>query len=588
VYDAGKIPYPRGIDRRGQLFKIRVEPRGRSLKGYRSYEYPLPKIEEVKKSFKIVWTSKRSAEVDGDRPTISETLPVVFDVAALPRASPEALNKATGAAKRFGCKPPPMNRRHKRAIRVFVRRWCQNNLVPLDSSTNISVEEWIQTTPYSAARKAELLEVWRRNNLGPDVNRERCRVKSFVKAEPYLEPKAARLINSREDYFKVYSGPLFQKISEEVFKLEWFIKTVPVQDRPAKMAEMLEKHGADYFCTDFTSMEAHFTAMMMELIEAELYTYMCKDHPEAAYIMAQILSVLTGPQDISFNDVKMKCTATRMSGEMNTSLGNGFANLMLFLYMCDYKGCGRVVGFVEGDDGIFRVEFPENIPTEDDFFDCGFRIKIITTKELNKASFCGNVFDPQDLVVVSDIKKHLHNVGWAPKKYVGCSRKMKLQLLRAKGFSLAHQYNGCPILGDLGRHLVGITEGIRIRESLFNNTDLYHRQMLREACLGLPERREPLPRTRHLIFELYEITPSDQIAFENDIPNISLPNIYEDTCYVTAPLVVPQVWRDFYQDYTFYDGDPWQPPVHPRNEKQQIEQLRKLNCAAPFLRLYER
>jgi len=546
-----------------------VPPRVRY--GYRSYEYPLPKILEVKETLFIGRTTQKITEVTEDRPVLNETLPCYCSDAMLLEACPYyAPNLAIGVLHRMGRKPYK-NNVPRRKMRRFVLKWCRRNLTPLSADLDLTLDAWLEKCDsYTAARKLSLRQTFHKFEQELGVDLLKCTVKSFVKDEGYIAAKAARMINSREDYFKCFSGPVFQIISDVVFSHPHFIKKVPVNQRPKVITERLYAAGRIYHCTDFTSMEAHFTEENMFDIEVTMYTYMCSLNGWAAWIMKIIIKVLMGTQKIRFRLIIVRVVATRMSGEMNTSLGNGFANLMIFLFVCNRSGCTVIWIFVEGDDGISALDVRRggHLPTEFDFKDCGWDIKLEVHESLNTASFCGMVFDPIDQVVVTDPRKVLAQFGWCPKRYVGSTRAVKLQLLRAKGFSMAHQYNGCPMIAALGRRLVEITNGVRLRKSILNSVELYKRQMLAEALKGLPAEITPGPNTRTLVSDLYGIEPIDQIAFEEQIQKLELDSSF------SVQIPFPEAWRQSFQAYSAPAGDKWAPPVPLAEQRKQLELIR--------------
>lgn len=527
-------------------------------------------------------TIQKITEVTEDRDPISETLPV-YCIACLLKPDPKyAPNLASGLLHRAGRKPSK-NTIPRRKLRRFVLKWCVRNLTPLKADLDLTVDEWLDKCSYTAERKAELRRTFDKFSFELGVNLRQCTVKSFVKDEGYIAAKAARMINSREDYFKVFSGPIFQAISDVVFSHPCFIKKVPVPDRPRTIYNKLFGHGRTYLCTDFTSMEAHFTKENMIDIEVTMYRYMCSNNGWAMWIIDIVVKVLIGKQFIRFRLVIVTLYATRMSGEMNTSLGNGFANLMIFLFTCDRCGCVVLGIFVEGDDGIsvILVKHGGHVPTKQDFEDMGWDIKLEEHASLNTASFCGMVFDPDELIVVTDPRKVLASFGWCPKRYVGSTRATKLQLLRAKGFSMAHQYNGCPMIAALGRRLVYLTRGVSIRKSIIYSVEMYKRDQLIEAIKGLPEEIPVGPNTRTLVAELYGIEPCDQIAFEDQIQNLEL-----DTA-IDVQLPFPSAWRESYDRYTAPVGEKWIAPCPIYHQKRQLDQIASFgNVTSAFIGSY--
>jgi hypothetical protein len=310
---------------------------------------------------------------------------------------------------------------------LYVQRFLKKNLVPL--KRYYSFEEWLESTSYNGQRKDQLREARATFKTYPD--RKKCeRISSFVKSESYPEFKYPRWINSRCDAFKTYSGPIFKSIEEQVFKLKWFIKHTPVLERPAKISG-LKKAGARYIQTDFSSFEAHFTPYLMEAVEFQLYDYMLQQFPADAKFIRRVLA---GHNKGRTKDgVNFDVRGRRMSGEMCTSLGNGFTNLMVWGYLAERKGIRpeQWDGYVEGDDGIFAVTSPITITTED-YTNRGFNIKLNEFTKPELASFCG-VISIGDTIIRDPFK-------WLA-AFPGCDRfhfagdSVRLQLLRAKALS---------------------------------------------------------------------------------------------------------------------------------------------------------
>ena len=323
-------------------------------------------------------------------------------------------------------------------------------------------------------------------------------VKSFIKDETYTEYKYPRLINSRVDLAKCLIGPAVAAISAKVFDLPWFIKKIPVCDRPMAIMDTLYGPGRTYEYTDYTSFEAHFTPEIMEVCQFELYKYMTKSLGQHKDIMAFCFGTLAGTNVCKFKHVTVHVKGVRMSGEMDTSLSNGFHNLVAYLF-CVFENSQKfstpkynVRGFVEGDDGIFTLSDKQLTPTVEQFAALGLTIKIGSTTKLSEASFCGQVYDTDENIVVTDVVEALARVGWTNKKYVQANNKTLLQLTRAKGFSLAYQYNGCPVLGALGHKILDLTEDVKISEKIFANMDQWESQKLREAVANRPLKRTPV------------------------------------------------------------------------------------------------
>lgn len=551
------------------------------LYGYRMNEIrdiSFPKT--VKKDLKIRRSRTPRRTYNNRRTVMATNLPLCFKGATPPRPDPSHPPSAVGGLfKRSGSGTPKLNRQTTRAFRRFVILWLRKNINPLVDSDIPGLEEWLEKTPYSRGRKVELKDIWDKF-VTDGMNYELFGiVKSFIKDETYPEYKFPRFINSRVDSAKCYFGPAVQAVSDKLFALPWFIKKIPVPERPEAIRTMLENAGMDedYIFTDYTAFEAHFVKEVMEITQFELFRHMLKNTTGFKKWMEVYETTMGGINKLIFKDFNAEILATRMSGEMDTSLSNGFANLMLFLFVTYRKGAHKVVGYVEGDDGLFAVSPAAAAPTEKDFADLGFTIKIGHTKKLSEASFCGQVYDMTELLVVTDPKEMLLRMGWTNKRYTKASYKTRMQLLRARGYSLVYQYNGCPILDVLGRRILELTDGYEIEERIFQSMDQWEREKLRAATTNsLPERKIPGPATRDLVARLFGVSVEKQLELEAKFAKIDL-GLHENPFDDVHP-----DWEEYYSKYSaeYYNDDPvWLV----KDEARYLDKLRTLNSCNAFL-----
>jgi hypothetical protein len=509
-------------------------------------DFPLIPIGEIKESLSVVAEDKPQF----DRP-VSIELPISVSGVAQPLVSPgDQTTWLGGVYKRTGTKTPRMNRKMKRGFKSFVHRWCKTNLTPLDPGYDLSPETWLENAPYSRKRKTKLMSDFRKFQTGTLGVKETA-VKGFQKWETYPSIKYPRMINSRSDYFKVYSGPAFDAISKEIFSNKYFIKKIPVDLRPKALYEELYSEGSTYIATDYTSFEAHFTSEVMACCEFIMYRYMMKNHTEGKKTMNEIIRTLQGKNKIIYRHGVVEIDASRMSGEMNTSLGNGFTNLMVFLYLSERNGAGQVKGFVEGDDGLFSVQNPSKAPTAEDFFDLGWNIKIDTHKNLNHASFCGCVFEITDMVNVPDVLSVLTTLGWGSQRYVNASQSTQMMLLKSKALSYAYQYNGVPIVSKLSRSILKTLEHVKIEGRIVKQLEPHKQVILSRAMKNLPPERVVGNMTRNLVWELQNIPISDQIKIESALENTALPI---NTRVEFPTLDFPPLWSHIHQNYVVRAG----------------------------------
>jgi len=434
----------------------------------------------------------------------------------------------------------------------------------LSSLSDTTVETWLKQTNYPEWKKVELLETYRKMMEGGGIRSKSkyVQLKCFGKRESYPDWKHFRGINSRSDEFKTVVGPIFRLIEKAVFQREEFIKKVPVADRPQYIRDRLQREGGKYFATDYSSFEALFTKEIMEVCEFQLYEYMTQDLPDASWWWPLILETLGGRNICKYKRFMVELDATRMSGEMCTSLGNGFSNLMFMLFMCEEKGCTNVVGVVEGDDGLFAMLGEP--PTESDFAELGLIIKAECFQELAQASFCGLVFDPEDLVNVADVRKVLVGFGWTDFQAYGLAKQSKLNhLMRTKALSLVHQYPGCPILQSFGRAVLRNTRHLgKVQTSIAiarKTAGWWERERFDELLEALGREswedkvREVPINTRFLVEKLYGVCVETQLALEKEFDGWTELRTFDLRGLVGVPRSWSEYWRDYVQEWPVDD-----------------------------------
>lgn len=466
--------------------------------------------------------------------------------ATCPKPDSEPNTAAAGVCHRFGRDTPKSSSPLIQSLGNFVKDWLETNLDPLPPDTDVSFETWIEGTPYTQARKDQL-----RESIVRDVFEDKRHVecKSFIKDESYPEFKHARGINSRSDAFKCAIGPWFKVIEKVLFQNSWFIKKIPVADRPRYIYERLFREGSNYLTSDYTSFEALFTKEIMEAVEMQLYKYMTQHMPANSYFYRMLDEVLLAQNVCHYKYFDVLIESTRMSGEMCTSLGNGFSNLMFILFLCSLKG-SPVTGVVEGDDGLFRID--GELPTTEDFESLGLRVKLEIHSDLSTASFCGLIFDSDDQINVTCPMQELATFGLGTARYSGAKSTKLQSLLKCKSLSLLYQYPGCPILQSLAEYGLRVTSKVDHRTYLNSaHVSLWEREQLLDADRALRRASlitRPVPlRTRLLVERVFKITVRDQLGIEDYL------NAKNDLGPIDCPIIddyIPLCWKFYDQAYS--------------------------------------
>lgn len=464
-----------------------------------------------------------------------------------------------GALHRFARPMPEIDPGLVEEFRQFARNWCRDTFSPLPPETTFSLEEWLQGTSYTDEFKRNLRDVhtemcaeggyWsslKTRNRNMDVH-------MFTKDESYTEYKHARCINGRVDAAKVFMGPVFKKLEEVLFDHPHFIKKVPVRNRPSYIATRLEGPGS-LMAVDFTSLEATLQPVLMD-VEVDFYNYMLSNTTVAHDAKRFFEQVLKGTNIIDGKFITMAVVSRRMSGENNTSLGNGFFCLLITLFAY-YKQCGidyhRIKSVGEGDDGLFKS--PTGAHPDAPFYRrLGAIIKIERHDQASTASFCGMIYDEEELANIADPHKVLANFGLTSHTYA-CSKTAKqLGLLRAKALSLAYQYPRTPIFTALARAALRWTKGrdsaavphiLRDQRYKWSLEDLKRFKdapgdIIKQLRFETEQLGNPGPRTRQLMEEIFNVSVAKQIEIEN----------YLDSLERVQPLTIDLDWPESWLDY---------------------------------------
>lgn len=459
----------------------------------------------------------------------------------------DPMSLLTGICKRMAYDPPKPNRKMRRRFQRFVRRWLIKNLEPFAPDETFDFEEWLSHTNYPDWRKVEIRKA-RRD--GPYLDGEidhpgnsDYKVKLFTKEEYYPEYKHFRGIWAREDAAKAVMGPFFHKVEKILFALPNFIKTVPKNERPQFINDLLKDDSCKYQCTDYTSYESQFTCELMQQCEFELYRHMSKNNPQAQRYCQLIFKIIAGSNVVVNKFFTVMVDAKRQSGEMNTSLGNGFTNLMILKFAKYVFKLKDTEDIVEGDDGLAALS--ADIPKQ--FYDdMGLNVKMETVDDISEASFCGLVYDPEELTNIRDPRDTLATLPWVTKKYAFCSKKVYMSLLKSKALSLIYEYPGCPIVYKYGKKIFDILSDYEV---MLVREDQYQYERMKEAQDAYVQNKMPYkevgPRTRILMEKVFKIPVSEQLLIESQIDEMTIDNFN----IPAASNIMPAVWKSNYDNY---------------------------------------
>lgn len=486
--------------------------------GYRHNEVNLAINDVPDQSYRLKYMSNQLL----NRGPMRRSLNVHFIGAALPVPdTAHSLSQAEGAIKRVAANMPVINRARLRRLKRFTTKFLEKEFAgqQFKYDEEFDIREWLDNTDYKAYRKEELYEISKEHfNEQKGYN-----LKGFCKDENYPEYKAFRGIHSRSDDFKVRVGPFFGKLGKILFASKFFIKKIPVNMRPAFIMNRIGWR-TNIFMTDFSKFEATFVRLLLK-IEYIIYSWFLRYNKHRDTILKYIRKGLMSRNHIVFSKWAFSILCKRMSGEMNTSEGNGIMNVILSLFLLVEAGNIDPDMIAEGDDGM--AEFETAPPSVQDYADLGAVIKIDIPSHWSEGSFCGMIFVPEILDNVSDPLDALMSFGYTTRQYSNASDNKIDALIRAKSLSLLYQYPGCPMLRSLGLFGLRITKHIdkKYMESVIYKkiTDSYERDSWSET-LNMYRHEDVMKHTvkhetRLLVERKFGIPVDLQLKFEGYIDN---------------------------------------------------------------------
>lgn len=494
--------------------------------GYRVSEVKLDPLPKFGKGCSIRFSEYLAPSFK--RPVLTSLGPHLEGV-ALPHPDPyDAVSVAAGGRKRFLREMPLYmdgSAITRQIFRKMVVDWLEHNVRPLAADGDYTILSWLRHGSYPLWRQIELETKYDEITTGDDPMYEL--VNSFMKWEAYLNMKYPRGINSRSDEFKVMLGPFIHQIEKVVFDSKWFIKYVPVDQRPTVILERFDKPGLDILSCDFTSMEAHYQPELMSDILEQLLNHVM--HPLTAWVDRvysnespgnKAFRVAVGRQVCRFKHFVSKSIGRLMSGELWTSLLNGITNLLVTTFVSEFHGCHLIDAVVEGDDGLFL--FSGKVPNSDQFLKLGFLAKPILAHDIEDTDFCSLIFDRDSKLVIRDPRKVLATFGWGDPKLLNARSSRFRLMLRCKALSCLAQYPGCPVLQSLSTYVLRCTSGVDIRGFVLRSGLVSKWQRETFIQLGLLEYKvvlskvKPVPTSARLLMERrFGFTLEMQRKYEN-------------------------------------------------------------------------
>jgi len=409
----------------------------------------------------------------------------------------------------------------------------------------LSFEEYLEETKYTRKTKEFMRMRW--DDMDRLVGARVFDKASFVKHERYPGFKYPRGIHACSFEEKCFAGPAVKSVEKAVYSqlAQYFLKGVPTHMKASELQKRLYLSHGLYLGLDVTAWESSITPDIADACEVQLIWHMIGhlDKVVAKFITTD----MTMRHKLRYRKFRIKGVTGRMSGDLWTSLANGFTNLMLVKFVCSKLGYDPV-GVVEGDDGLFRMDGP--VPTKEMFGALGFDSKIEVFTELGMAGFCKMKFSESG-TQVTDIIERLTKFGWTADVRATDSRIWSL--LFTKALSLKAEYPHCPVLGPFADYVIRVCKasGTKLRLT-FDEDRGWNQMKIDNAARWLDVRSDPPLDARLFVERLYLLTVPEQLRLERWFGSL------DRIVPIDHPIVctrLPVEWRQCYDWYVAGGSD---------------------------------
>lgn len=379
---------------------------------------------------------------------------------------------------------------------------------------------------YSGAQRAQFeraAESLRLSGIAP----KDCGVSMFLKDDKYVLPdgqfwaeaeqiKAPRCIQYRNKRYCIEIGRYLHPIEKRVYewrdeqKLRCIAKARNSHQRAADLREAWDRFAEPVaLLLDHSKFDAHVSIPLLQF-EHSVYKRFNPSRQFAWLCKQQLRN-----RGSTKNRTHFYTPGTRMSGDMNTGLGNSVINLgLLRCWLNEAKVPGYV--YVDGDDSVVMVERRdrERLPSADWFRQFGMHTKCEETTTFEHVEFCQTrpVHDGHAWRMVRNPLRVLQRSGWTPKRY---DDKFLPRLVKSIGMCELACNDGVPVLQAFSAALIRAGGG-----EYWSGVEL-HRRAMAEHYGPARCRERPITAAARVSFALaWGITPLEQEALEREVQTL--------------------------------------------------------------------
>lgn len=346
-----------------------------------------------------------------------------------------------------------------------------------------------------------------------EIDKRDAEVKMFIKADRYdardVAKKEPRAIQYRSPRYNIELQRYLHPFEQKYYTTVDAFRGGPVKGKNSWQRAAIYEEALNYFADpivinlDFSKFDAHLTPQMLKE-ERKAYLRACSDP-----YLAELLSYQAVNSCRTQLGTKYRVTGSRMSGDVNTGLGNTMLAEAMVRAWATRLGI-KMVPFVDGDDVVMIVERGASCPM-DFFVEMGMEA-VVETLEADQLVHC------QSKIIRIGKRARMVRNPWRAISH-GCSTlrnyptKLLGPLLAAMGQSELACSNGVPILQEWALAQMRVSDSVpwaKCDESIVFRAKLEGRSIPLEITSS----------ARDDFYHKFGISVSTQLAYEAELSRL--------------------------------------------------------------------
>lgn len=230
-------------------------------------------------------------------------------------------------------------------------------------------------------------------------------------------------------------------------------------------------------------------------------------------VLSMLLAMQMSNYARSAGGIRYKTRGKRMSGDINTGLGNTWDNFCIIAAWLDASGVTKNCIFLDGDDSVVIIEqedFEKLLPLDDFMRDIGMVTEMEWTDDFFKVEFCQSrpVLEGGRVTFVRNPQKVLATVGQSAERL---DAPTAVANARASALCELAMNGNCAVIGPYCRRLL---KDLGDGSVYFTPDQLWKAEQY--ACkFEAPDEREPDDLNRVSMYRAWGIDPGYQVALES-------------------------------------------------------------------------